>query len=138
VTDLRRFDDFRKAAAVARRERRVLVVLVSQYDCPYCHRIKEEIIFPMVKAGDFAGEILLGELYIDEGETVVDFSGRRVSAADFVHRYDVYVTPTLLFLDAGGHELAEKMVGINTMEMYFYYLSEAIREAVAKLRGTPS
>ena len=138
MTDLRRFDDFRKAGATARRERRVLVVLVSQYDCPYCHRIKEEIIFPMIKAKDFAGEILLGELYIDEGEMVVDFSGRRVSAADFVHGYGVYVTPTLLFLDADGRELAEKMVGINTMEMYFYYLSEAIREAVAKLRGTPS
>ncbi len=132
---LPRFDDLHQAARRARREGRVLVVLVSQEHCPYCHLIKEEILLPMIKGRDFADEILLGELFIDEGETVVDFRGRRVDAADFAHGYGVFVTPTLLFLDPDGRELVEKMVGINTVEMYFYYLSEAIREAVAKLRG---
>ncbi len=135
---LERFDDFRALAARARRERRVLVVLISQRECAYCHKIKEEVLHPMVKAGDFANEILLGEVLIDAGETVADFSGRRVSAAHFAHRYGVYVTPTLLFLDPDGHQLVKKMVGINTLEMYFYYLSEAVREAVAKLRGRRS
>ncbi len=135
MDQLPRFDDLVAVARRARKARRVLVVLVSQSDCPYCHLLKEEVLLPMVKGGDFADEILLGELFIDEGETVVDFRGRRRPAADFAHDYEVYVTPTLLFLDADGRELADKMVGVNTVEMYFYYLSEAIREAVARLRG---
>lgn len=129
-----RFDDFQALGRRAREKERLLVVLVSQHHCPYCELIKAEIIRPMIKGRDFYDQILLGELFIDEGEEVVDFQGRRRSAADFAHGYGVKVTPTLLFLGPDGRELVKKMVGINTVEMYFYYLSEAIRQGVARLR----
>ncbi len=131
-------ENFHQLASQARRRKLVLVVMVSRKDCPYCHRLRREVMEPMIKGGDFAGEILLGELFIDEGETVVDFHGRRVDAADLAHGYGVSLTPTVLFLAPDGRELAEKMVGITVMEMYFHYLSEAIDEAVKKLRSGAS
>ncbi len=134
-TRIPRFQDFRRLGARARREGRLLVVLVSQHDCPYCMLIKSEIIRPMIKARDFGDSILLGELFMDQGEWVTDFRGRRVPAADFVRDYGVAVTPTLLFLGPDGKELAKKMVGINTVEMYFHYVSESIEEALRRLRG---
>jgi thioredoxin-related protein len=135
MTTLQRFHDLSGVAARARREGRVIVLLVSQKECPYCHKLKEEVLQPMVKAGDFADKILLGEIFMDAGEKVVDFDGREVAARDFAHRHGVYVTPTLLFLSPDGKPLAEKMVGITTIDMYFYYLSEAIESAVARLRA---
>lgn len=135
---LARFRDFHRLARDARLEGRLLVVLVSQVDCPYCELIKREIIHPMIKGRDFEGEILLGEIMIDDWEWLVDFDGNRVAAADFAHAYGVVVTPTLLFLDANGRELAKQMVGINTVEMYFYYVSESIKKALARLRAQPS
>lgn len=128
-----RFRDFHRLGQRARREGRLLVVLVSQVDCPYCELIKSEIIRPMIKGRDFADEILLGEIMIDDGEWLVDFDGEKVVAADFAHAYGVFVTPTLLFLDPGGHEMVKQMVGINTVEMYFHYLSESIEKALANL-----
>lgn len=133
-----RFRDFHDLSRRARREGRLLVVLVSQVDCPYCELIKSEIIRPMIKGRDFEDEILLGEIMIDDGEWLVDFDGEKVAAADFAHAYGVFVTPTLLFLDAGGKELVKQMVGINTVEMYFHYVSESIKEALARLRGRAS
>ena len=55
-------------------------------------------------------------------------------AAGFARRYGVFVTPTLLFLGPDGEELAEQMVGINTVEMYFHYVSESIQEGLKRLR----
>ncbi|WP_456406274.1 thioredoxin family protein [Thiolapillus sp.] len=132
---IQRIHDFSAVSKPAGRERRVIMLLVSQEDCPYCHLIKEEIIRPMILGEDFKNDILIGELFIDAGEMIVDFEGVEREAADFAHGYDVYVTPTLLFLDAGGRQLAKQMTGINTVEMYWYYLSESIRSAIGKLRG---
>lgn len=131
---IERIYDFSTAARLASREQRVIMLLVSQEDCPYCHLIKEDVIRPMILGGDFKDEILIRELFIDEGETIVDFQGMEREAADFAHGYGVYVTPTLLFLGADGRELVQKMVGINTVEMYWYYLSESIRNAIDSLQ----
>ncbi len=130
---IERIYDFSTAARLASREQRVIMLLVSQEDCPYCHLIKEDVIRPMILGGDFKDDILIRELFIDEGETIVDFRGMEREAADFAYGYDVYVTPTLLFLGADGRELVKKMVGINTVEMYWYYLSESIRGAIDRL-----
>ena len=122
-------------ARLARDQKRVILLLVSQEDCPYCHLIKEEIVCPMILGGDFKDDILIRELFIDEGERIVDFQGMEREAADFAHGYGVYVTPTLLFLASDGKELENRMTGINTVEMYWYYLSEAIGAAIHKLKG---
>jgi len=90
----------------------------------------------MILGGDFKDQILIRELFIDAGETVVDFRGRKRTAADFMHDYQVSFTPTLLFLGMDGRELEKKMTGINTVEMYWYYLSESIQAAIRKLPGS--
>jgi hypothetical protein len=47
------------------------------------------------------------------------------------------VTPTLLFLDAGGTEVAEKMVGINNIEFYGFYLLKNLQAAHEQLKKSP-
>ncbi|BAO44795.1 conserved hypothetical protein [Thiolapillus brandeum] len=133
-----RTHDFQRLAETARREQRLIMLLVSQVDCPYCHLIKEEVIRPMILGGDFREQILIREILMDEGERLVDFQGQETEAADFAHGYGVFVTPTLLFLGADGRELAKKMTGVNTIEMYYYYVDQSIREALKKLPGKHS
>jgi hypothetical protein len=41
-------------------------------------------------------------------------SGKHIATTQLSSRYKVFVTPTILFLDGGGSELAERMIGINT------------------------
>ena len=134
-----RFHDLARLGERARREGRLIVVMVARSDCPYCRLLEREVFRPMIKGRDFADEILLGELFIDPGETLVDFGGRRLSAEKYIgQRYGVRLTPTVLFLAPDGRELAKRMVGVNTLEMYFYYLSETIREALVRLRREAS
>ena len=130
---IQRVRDFPELAERAARERRVILLLVSQKTCPYCHLIKEEIIRPMILGGDFKDQILIRELFMDNGEMIVDFQKKQQEARDFVREYGVSVTPTLLFLGADGKQLEEKMTGINTVEMYWYYLSQSIQKAIDRL-----
>ena len=69
------------------------------------------------------------EILIDPGQRLKDFQGHSRQAAKLAGDYAVDLTPTLLFLDAGGRELTGRMVGINTLEMFSFYLDEAIAEA---------
>jgi hypothetical protein len=46
-------------------------------------------------------------------------------------------TPTLLFLDSGGEELTQRLVGYHSEDFYWYYFDEAIENAKNKLLNRP-
>ena len=75
------------------------------------------------------------ELLIDKGLNITDFNGQQIEAKAFSDRYGVRLTPTLLFLDAKGHELTQRIVGVSTIEYFSFYLETAIDQAREKLKS---
>ena len=131
---LQKTEDLSTDARLAASRRMPILLLVSLEECPFCIQIKQEILNPMVLSGDYDDRLLMREMFIDDGERLRDFQGKEVDGASFALRYDVTLTPTLLFLDPAGRQLVEKMVGIQTPEMYFLYVDAAIEEAVSAMR----
>ncbi len=127
--------DFTVEGRLAAAEERIILLLISQVHCPYCVLIKEEIIHPMIRGEDFVGQLLIRELIIDVSGTIKDFDGKSIDAMEFARQYDSTFTPTLLFLDAKGNELTERVVGINTLELYYAYVDSAIRKALAAMKN---
>jgi thioredoxin-related protein len=117
----------------ARTGRLPILLLISRSDCPYCELLKHEILRPMLISGDYDGRVLIRELLIDSELPVRDFDGRAVVPDALAKRYRARLTPTVLFLDDRGRELAERIIGINTVDFYGYYLDAAIDEAGAHL-----
>ena len=116
---------------------RFLLVLVSQPDCTYCTLIEEEILNPMQVSGNYDNQLLFRNLIIHDGQQLKDHQGNPVSANKFARRYNSPLTPTLLFLDPlTGEELAEKMIGITTIDMYGHYVDKAVRQASMNLMST--
>lgn len=112
---------------------KVILMLVSQPNCSYCVQITEEILQPMIISGQYGSTTLFSELEINTGATIKDLDGREIGATEFARRYDAWATPTLLFLDQQGNQVAKKMVGINTPELYGFYVDKALREGFATL-----
>ncbi|MCP4994284.1 MAG: thioredoxin fold domain-containing protein [Gammaproteobacteria bacterium] len=125
--------DLQADAELAESENLPILLLVSQEDCPFCVLIKQEILQPMIISGDYNDKLLIRELYIDAGEQVIDHRGEQRDSAEVAHDYGVSLTPTMLFLGPDGKELAKRMVGIQTVEMFSYYVDSAIDEAIEKL-----
>ena len=127
--------DFSTDAALSRREKMPILLLVSQDHCPFCVQIKREILSPMVASGEYRERLLIREIFIDLGTRVRDFKGKLVDSSTFALGYKVYLTPTLLFLDPDGKELTERIVGIQTPELFFYYVDHAVQQAIDALSG---
>jgi thioredoxin-related protein len=126
--------DLRIVAARAERERLPILLVFSALHCEYCKQLEEAFLEPMRRSGHYTDRIIIRKLHLDNGSRVIDFTGRRVAATVLSDRYRVFVTPTILFLDAAGREVAERMVGINTPEMFGGYLDECIATALHGVR----
>ncbi|MDH3526204.1 MAG: thioredoxin fold domain-containing protein [Gammaproteobacteria bacterium] len=127
-------EDLQQDGQGARADRLPILLAFSAIGCSYCDDLEEEFLEPMLLSGDYADKIIIRKLIIDNGSHVRDFLGRSLEAAELAHAFRVFVTPTILFVDADGRELAERMVGINTLEMFGGYLDGCIDTALLKLR----
>ncbi len=120
------------ARSSAHSDRPIMLVFAARY-CHYCELLEEEILRPMLLSGDYEQQVIMRKLLVDSDLPIEDFDGHQRKPAELSRRYGIKVTPTVLFVDAAGNELAERMVGINTVEMYGGYLDAAIEEARGKL-----
>lgn len=130
--------DFSKLAQQAKQKQIPILLMVSQDHCPFCVLLKNEVLNPMMISGDYTDKVVMTELLIDVGDSVIDFDGKNVYPGKISADYNTWVTPTLLFLDYQGKEVHKRMLGVNTVEMYGYYLDESIEAALqAVKKGEP-
>jgi len=111
----------------------LLLEFAAEY-CEYCTLLEEEVLNPTLLNRDYDQRVLMRKLVIDRSGKLRDFDDTPVNATELANRYKVFVTPTLLFLDSQGRELAERMVGVMTLEFYGGYLDQAMDASTDKLR----
>lgn len=130
--------DLQQDGLLAQQKKLPLMIVFSQEDCSFCIQLTEEIINPILISGDYRDRVIIRELMIDSGEDIIDFDGSPVHPREIFTRYLLYVTPSVLIMNGHGEELAERQVGINTVDYYGYYLDEAIKQALGRLRNHSS
>ena len=118
----------------ATRQRLPILLAFSAIDCSYCEQLEEDFLEPILLSGDYSDRIIVRKLHLDDGSQVVDFGGTKKAATALSDHYRVFVTPTILFLDAQGNEIAQRMVGYNTPELFGGYLDDCILTALYTLR----
>lgn len=128
-------DDLAALGRTARRRRLPIVLLVSRSDCSYCALLKDEVLNPMVKSREYDDRAVLGELMLDSEEPLRGFQGGHELRDDVAARFDTDLTPTLLFLAPDGSELAPRILGVNTLELFGFYLDRAIASARVRLNA---
>ena len=127
--------DLREDAKLARMARVPILVIVSSYDCPYCHRVEQHFLIPMLRNRSYQSRVLFRRLDVHDA-FIRDFEGNEVSGQDLATRYRAWLTPTVLFLGPTGRELAERVVGLTNEYYYGGLLDDGIDTALEKLRGS--
>ena len=111
-----------------------ILLMFSAEHCTYCEQLEEDFLKPMLRSGNYKDKVLIRKVRIDGYGKVRDFAGKQVAASELADRYNVFVTPTVVFLDGDGVELAKKRVGLTTPDYYGSYLDQSIDEALDILR----
>ena len=127
--------DFSADAKAAASKGIPILVVVTRDDCTYCATIKKKILLPMQRNKRYRYRIIMREVNVDWSAAVTDFNGERVSAIHWAKQYQATFTPTVLLLDPSGREATERLVGINTVEMYGWYLDRSIAAATGSMQA---
>jgi len=125
--------DLASDAREARESRRVVVVLFSTAGCPWCERVREEYLKPILANPADSERVVVREVDIDGREALTDFDGTATTHAAFAAHRKVRFVPTVMILGPGGEQLAAPLVGFTTADYYGYFLDERIAEGLAKL-----
>lgn len=110
-----------------------LLLMFSQHHCPFCKKLKSEVLEPMLLNPKYQQRLFMRELMIDFGSNLIDFKGKPTTGIDLFELYGMVVTPTIILIDGAGKEIAKRQTGVNTVEMYGWYLDQAIDDAVLGL-----
>ena len=127
--------DWSQIGASAREAGLPVVVLVTGIGCGHCERMRGEFLADPRISSPLAEQAVSAELHRDSVGKMVDFDGERIRSRVFLSRYDVFATPTLLFLDSAGLPLAPPIVGFNDAETYRELVSERLTEARSELQA---
>lgn len=111
-----------------------VLLLFAAEDCDYCEAIRAHYLDPMIRSGKYTSSILFRQLYIEDFNYLRDRKGELVGGDQVALKYDVEVTPTILFVDADGNELADRIVGISGADYFDKTLSTHISQAQSNLQ----
>ncbi|MES9856460.1 MAG: thioredoxin fold domain-containing protein [Sedimenticola sp.] len=125
--------DWEAEATNANTKHLPVMVVFSSDGCPYCDRLKSDLLKPLIDGGTLNKQVHINEFNISSGGKVVDFDGDRVRSRIFVDRYKIYATPTVVMLDYRGNQLTPPIIGYNNVTEYKDYLTAAIKDAQASL-----
>jgi thioredoxin-related protein len=117
----------------ARESGRVVVVLFSTADCPYCQKVRKGFLQPMQAGAEQARRVILREVEVDSARPVIGFDGRTTTHADLARSRSARLVPYVVFLGSKGEPLAEPLIGISSTDLYGGLLDRRIETARAKL-----
>ncbi|MFT6732172.1 MAG: thioredoxin-related protein [Polaribacter sp.] len=114
-------------------QKKVIILYVSSPFCPFCRKLEKDILFPMIRSGDYKEKVLLRKFVIDAKQPIINFNNQSQSPKALMAQYNVKTTPTLLFLDLKGNQLNEALIGYSNDEFFWYYLDAAIEKSNQQL-----
>jgi len=117
--------------------RPLLLAFVADY-CHYCEIVEEEYLRPMLRNRDYDSKVVIRTLDLGSGTNIIGFDGKALSIQALADRYDVMVTPTVVFLNQAGTKLAPTLVGVTNAEFYGGFLDDAIDAAWVRLKRLTS
>lgn len=101
------FGDLKAEAAEARAAgKRAMFVMYVRDDCPYCERMKRDVLSREAVQDYFRREFAVLAIDVRGAVPIADFAGRGGTEKSFAAAQGVKLTPTIVFYDFDGKTLA--------------------------------
>jgi thioredoxin-related protein len=130
VSPIPELASFEQVANAARAKRVPILVEFSAPWCSYCTALEENVLKPLMLNGKYKDQIIIRKLEVNSYSSVTGFDGKQYSSDQISRMYQVDLYPTLVFFDADGREVSQRIVGITVLEYVAGRLEEAIDRAM--------
>lgn len=110
-----------------------IMLVFTREECDFCELLKSAVVQPMILSGEYEDRAIIREVMIDKGPDLVDFEGRTVSPFSVANDFDALLTPTVVFVGPGGREVGKRLIGINNVDMYLWYLDKSLADGAAAI-----
>jgi len=130
---IQQLESFQQVAATARMRGVPILILFCSFWCQHCDAMEQQVLKPMMLNDKYRERILLKKLEVDGDSTITGFDGRQYSSDEISKMYNVDFYPTLVFFDANGREVSQRIVGMPLGEYVVDDLGSAIDKAVQAL-----
>ena len=133
ITTVQQLQNFDALFKQSKKEKKVIMLEISASYCGYCRQLEAEIINPMIISGDY-DHVIIRHLEVDNYDDIKMPNNKTITSAKYAYSKKVYVTPTILFLNDKNEEIAERIVGVNTVELFGAYVDEALKKGAEKIQ----
>jgi thioredoxin-related protein len=123
--------DLRQAAAQANARGEPLVLMVSLPGCPWCELLRRNYLTPMRAEGVAAFEFMINE----RSQRLTDFKGQPITPAVWSEAMKIKISPTLLFFNAQGNEIAPRIEGVASADFIGAILDERLATARERIKA---
>ena len=121
-------------SAQAEQAKRPILLLFSAEWCEYCELLQEYVLNPMQLSGLYDDYVFLRHVGIDIAGEIVDWQGRKFKdKAAWAYHLNADLTPTVLFVDGQGREIAQRIVGISEVTLFPLLVHERLNDAYKNL-----
>lgn len=137
ASTLKELTDLQSLAQQAREQNLPILLSVGAQWCAFCHQLRDEVLSPMALGGDYEGKFMLMRyLSIDDHRPIPGVSGKLIEKAKLAASYGADLTPTVIFIDGQGREVADKIVGIANIELFSALIHNRLNQAYQNM-GNP-
>jgi len=123
-------DNLQTLGHTAQQQNLPIMLMFGAQWCEYCELLVEEVLDPMMLSGLYEGKVvLMRHVGIDERAPIPDWNGTLIKKSKWAYQLNADLTPTVLFVDGSGREVAPRIIGISAITLYSQLIHQNLNTA---------
>ncbi len=107
-----------------------ILLMFGAESCDYCKLLIQDVLEPMALGGIYEGNVvIMRHVGIDEQALIPDWNGNLIKKSQWAYQLNADLTPTVLFVDATGKEVAPRIIGISEITLYAGLIHQRLNTA---------
>jgi thioredoxin-related protein len=123
--------DLRADGERARNEKKPILLFFNLGGCHFCRFSLRTAVVPMFRDPAFRDAVIFRQITIDDGKSLIDFDGKKISTHEFAERRKATFTPTVMMVEGNGKQMGDSIVGIASIDFYSGYVETLAKTAIA-------
>ncbi len=122
--------DLQALGTLSQQKQLPILLMFGAESCEYCKLLVADVLEPMALGGLYDNKVvIMRHVGIDEPALIPDWNGKPIKKSQWAYQLNADLTPTVLFVDATGKEIAPRIIGISEITLYAGLIHQRLNTA---------